>query len=59
MYFFLADKVAERTALRVGSENILTIRKMSQEKTIKLYLAQKISNLKKSAKVHATENTVQ
>ncbi|XP_055586714.1 uncharacterized protein LOC129739328 isoform X2 [Uranotaenia lowii] len=42
-----SDKVAERTAMQVGSYNILKIRKASQMATIKKYIANKISNLRK------------
>lgn len=46
--FIHADKVAERTAMRIGPEDIHTIRKNSDERIIKRFIAQKISNLKKA-----------
>ncbi|XP_055608327.1 uncharacterized protein LOC129755730 [Uranotaenia lowii] len=45
---FICDKVAERTALRVGSHNVLQIRKSSQITKIKKYIANKISNLRRA-----------
>lgn len=50
LLFFVSvsDKVAERTAMRIGPEDIHTIRKNSEERIIKRFIAQKIGNLKKA-----------
>nr|XP_029729707.1 uncharacterized protein LOC109425372 [Aedes albopictus] len=45
---FVCNKVAERTAMRIGPDDIHTIRKNSEERTIKRFIAQKIGNLKKA-----------
>lgn len=52
LYFFLfLDKVAERTAMRIGPENVATIRKRSELVLIKKFIGQKIANLKKAVNI--------
>nr|XP_029729010.1 uncharacterized protein LOC109430621 [Aedes albopictus]XP_029729053.1 uncharacterized protein LOC109430621 [Aedes albopictus] len=46
---FICDKVAERTAIRVGAENVATIRKHSDIKAVNRFIATKISNLRKAS----------
>lgn len=48
IFDFVCNKVAERTAMRIGLDDIHTIRKNSDERIIKRYIAQKIGNLKKA-----------
>lgn len=48
IFDFVCNKVAERTAMRIGPEDIHTIRKNSEERIIKRFIAQKIGNLKKA-----------
>lgn len=48
---FLCNKVAERTAIKIGPENLATIRKRSELAVVKKYVGQKIANLKKAAEV--------
>lgn len=48
---FICNKVAERTAMRIGPQNVITIRKRSESKAVKRFIAQKIANLKKAAVV--------
>nr|XP_029733004.1 uncharacterized protein LOC109427596 isoform X1 [Aedes albopictus] len=48
---FIGNKVAERTAIKVGCQNIPTIRKRSDIALVKRYIAQKIANLRKAAQV--------
>ncbi|XP_065075904.1 uncharacterized protein LOC135699554 [Ochlerotatus camptorhynchus] len=48
IFDFICNKVAERTAMRIGPDDIHTIRKNSDERIIKRFIAQKISNLKKA-----------
>ncbi|XP_055604491.1 uncharacterized protein LOC129752747 [Uranotaenia lowii] len=47
---FICEKVFERVAMRVGPENIAKVRNLANEKRIHRYLAEKISNLRKSGR---------
>ncbi|XP_058829333.1 uncharacterized protein LOC131688813 [Topomyia yanbarensis] len=47
IFQFICDKLAERVAIRVGPDNVTKIRTLADEKLVKRYIAQKISNLRK------------